>query len=103
LDGLLSTVWKAEVIISRVTDPTSTTLLSCSNCSTFYDGSPRIADGIADRLANYLHAAGRDHPQHPDRYGANLLIDQVGFTAHSMRAHRREPLQYPRPSGWEIS
>ncbi len=26
-------------------------------------------------------------------YNANLLIDQVSFTAHSLRAHRRKPLQ----------
>ena len=36
-----------------------------------------------------------DHPQPPDwaGYDANLLIDQISFTAHSLRAHRREPLQ----------
>jgi hypothetical protein len=28
-----------------------------------------------------------------DRYYADLLIDQVSFTAHSLRAHRREPLE----------
>ncbi|WP_204079748.1 hypothetical protein [Mycobacterium riyadhense] len=46
-------------------------------------------------LADYLHATGRDQPQPPDwaGYNANLLIDQVSFTAHSLRAHRRKPLQ----------
>jgi len=29
------------------------------------DGFLRRADGIADRLADYLHAIGRDHPQSP--------------------------------------
>ena len=33
------------------------------------DGFLRRADGIADRLANYLHATGRDHPQPPDPTG----------------------------------
>jgi hypothetical protein len=34
-------------------------------------------------------------PNSPDwtGYNANLLIDQVSFTAHSLRAHRRKPLQ----------
>ncbi len=59
------------------------------------DGFLRRADGIADQLADYLHATGRNHPQPPHQasYNANLLIDQVSFTAHSLRAHRREPLQ----------
>ena len=59
------------------------------------DGFLRRADGIADRLADYLHAIGRDHPQPPHwtGYNANLLIDQVSFTAHALRANRREPLQ----------
>ena len=59
------------------------------------DGFLRRADGIVDRLADYLHATGRDHPQPPNwaGYNANLLIDQVSFAAHSLRAHRREPLQ----------
>jgi hypothetical protein len=26
-------------------------------------------------------------------YDANLLIDQISFTAHNLRAHRRKPLQ----------
>lgn len=58
------------------------------------DGFLRRADGIADRLADYLHATGRDHPQPPHwaGYNANLLIDQVSFTAHALRANRREPL-----------
>ena len=51
------------------------------------DGFLRRADGIADNLANYLHATGRDHPQPPHwaGYNANLLIDQVSFTAHALR------------------
>jgi hypothetical protein len=42
-----------------------------------------------------LHTTGRDHPQPPDwvGYTANLLIDQVSFTAHALQAHRREPPQ----------
>jgi hypothetical protein len=57
------------------------------------DGFLRRADGITDRLADYLHATGRDRAQPPDwaSYDANLLIDQVSFTAHSLRAHRRKP------------
>ena len=59
------------------------------------DGFLRCGDGIADCLADYLHVSGRDQPQPPDwaGYNANLLIDLVSFTAHSLRAHRREPLQ----------
>ena len=59
------------------------------------DGFLRHADDIADRLADHLHATGRDHPQPPHGacYTANLLIDQISFTAHALRAHRREPLQ----------
>ncbi|UQX13636.1 hypothetical protein [Candidatus Mycobacterium methanotrophicum] len=62
---------------------------------TILDGFLRHADGIANRLADYLHATGRDRPQLPDgtAYNANLLIDQVSFTAHNLRAHRRKPLQ----------
>jgi hypothetical protein len=38
---------------------------------------------------------GRDHPQPPhwDSYDANLLIDEVSFTAHALRTHRQEPLE----------
>jgi hypothetical protein len=59
------------------------------------DGFLRRSDGIADRLADYLRATGRDHPQPPHRasYDANLLIDQVNFTAHALRAHRQQPLE----------
>jgi hypothetical protein len=59
------------------------------------DGFLRHADGVADRLAEYLHATGRDQPRPRDwaGYNANLLIDQVSFNAHSLRAHRRESLQ----------
>jgi hypothetical protein len=55
------------------------------------DGFLRRADGITDRLADYLHAIGRDHPQPPHwaGYTASLLIDQVSFSAHALRAHRR--------------
>jgi hypothetical protein len=47
-----------------------------------------------DRLADYLHTTGRDKPQPPDGTGhtANLLIDQVSFTAHALRVHRHKPL-----------
>jgi hypothetical protein len=59
------------------------------------DGFLRHAHDIANRLADYLHTTGRDHPQLPDgaSYNANLLIDQVSFTAHALRVHRREPLE----------
>lgn len=59
------------------------------------DGFLRYTDCIADHLANYLHTTGRDHPQPSNwaGYNANLLIDQVSFTAHSLRAHRRKPLR----------
>jgi hypothetical protein len=59
------------------------------------DGFLRRADGIADRLADYLRATGRDHPQPPHwaGYNANLLIDQVSFTAHALRANHRDPLE----------
>jgi len=59
------------------------------------DGFLRHTDGIADHLADYLHTTGRDQAQPPNwaGYNANLLIDQVDFTAHSLRAHRRKPLQ----------
>ena len=59
------------------------------------DGFLRHADGIADHLADYLHATGRDHPQPPHwaGYDANLLIDQVSFTTHALRVHRHKPLQ----------
>lgn len=58
------------------------------------DGFLRHADDIADRLADYLHATGRDHPQPPDgaSYGANLLIDQVSFTAHALHSPQTRPL-----------
>jgi hypothetical protein len=57
------------------------------------DGFLRHGDHIS-RLADYLHTTGRDKPQPPDwtGYTANLLIDQLSFTAHSLRLHRREPL-----------
>jgi hypothetical protein len=59
------------------------------------DGFLRHGDDIANRLTDYLHATGYDRPQPPDgtSYNANLLIDQLSFTAHNLRAHRRKPLQ----------
>jgi len=59
------------------------------------DGFLRHADDIADHLADYLHTTGRDQPNSPTgaSYNVNLLIDQLSFTAHALRAHRREPLQ----------
>jgi hypothetical protein len=59
------------------------------------DGFLRHTNDIADRLADYLHTTGRDHPQLPDgaSYNANLLIDQVSFTAHALHTHRQEPLE----------
>ena len=33
------------------------------------DGFLRRGDGIADRLADYLHATGRDHPRPPQLGG----------------------------------
>lgn len=58
------------------------------------DGFLRHTDTIADHLAQYLHATRRNHqPPNGARYDANLLIDQISFTAHSLRAHQREPLQ----------
>jgi hypothetical protein len=54
------------------------------------DGFLRRADDVANRLADYLHDT-----RHPYRtgYDANLLIDQVSFTAHALRANRRQPLE----------
>lgn len=59
------------------------------------DGFLRHTDGIAHHLADYLHATGRDHPQPPHwtAYNANLLIDQISFTAHALRANHQQPLQ----------
>ena len=56
------------------------------------DGFLRHTDGIADHLAHHLRASRPDHPE-STTYDANLLIDQISFTAHSLRAHRREPLR----------
>lgn len=48
-----------------------------------------------DLLAQHLHNIGSDHP----RYDAALLIDQISFTAHALRTHRRTAsssgLSYP--------
>ena len=61
------------------------------------DGFLRHTDGIADHLADYLHATGRDHPQppHGTAYNANLLIDQISFTAHALHANRYS--KHPSP------
>ena len=55
----------------------------------------RRADDIINRLADYLHATGRNHPHPPHwaSYDTNLLIDQVSFTAHALHAHRQQPLK----------
>jgi hypothetical protein len=57
------------------------------------DGFLRSGNGVADRLADYLHTTGHDRPHPPDRagYDANLVIDLVSFTAHALRAHRQGP------------
>jgi hypothetical protein len=59
------------------------------------DGFLRHPDDTADPLTDYLHTTGRDHPQPPHGacYTADLRIDQVSFTAHALRVHRRQPLQ----------
>lgn len=63
----------------------------------------RSGNGVADRLVDYL-AAVRDGRAHPPgglrcdadylrgqaRYDANLLIDEVSFAAHALRAHRAQ-------------
>jgi hypothetical protein len=56
------------------------------------DGFLRSGNGISDRLADYLHATGRDrsHPQDCAGYDANVVIDLVSFTSYGLR-HRREP------------
>ena len=53
------------------------------------DGFLRHGNAVGDRLADYLRATGRDHPQPPHwaGYNANLLIDQVSFTARALRIH----------------
>jgi hypothetical protein len=56
------------------------------------DGFLRSDNGVADHLADHLHAARHNHPHRTD-YDASLLIDQVSFTAHALRAHRQEPLE----------
>jgi hypothetical protein len=59
------------------------------------DGFLRLGDGIAGHLADYLRATGRDQPQPPNwaGYNANLLIDQISFTADNLRLHCRDPLK----------
>jgi hypothetical protein len=68
--------------------------LMCVGAQTI-DGFLRSRIGVADRLADYLHATGRDHPQPPDRagYDAGLVIDLVSFTARALRAHRQGPVR----------
>lgn len=61
-----------------------------STCST---GSSRHANTVGNYLADYLHATGCDQPRNRAGYDANLLIDQVSFTAHALRAHRQQPLK----------
>jgi hypothetical protein len=39
---------------------------------------------IPELLAQHLHDIGVDHPG----YDAALLIDQISFTAHALRAYR---------------
>ena len=56
------------------------------------DGFLRSGNGMAARLADHLHAARHNHP-HRTGYDANLIIDQVSFTAHALRAHRQQPLE----------
>ena len=59
------------------------------------DGFLRHTNTIGNYLADYLRATGRDHPQPPHQtsYDANLLIDQVSFTAHALRTRRQQPLE----------
>ena len=86
----------------QATTPISTTQLAdIAKLLDILDGFLRCGDDIANRLADYLHATGRDHPQPPDwaGYTANLLIDQVSFTAHSLRVHRHKPLQQTPATG----
>jgi hypothetical protein len=40
---------------------------------------------VPELLAEHLHDIGVDHPG----YDAALLIEQVSFTAHALRAYRR--------------
>jgi hypothetical protein len=56
------------------------------------DGFLRSDNGIADRLADHLHLARGHHPHHSG-YDANLLIDQVSFTAHNLATHLPNPLK----------
>ena len=39
---------------------------------------------VPELLARYVHDVGSDHPG----YDAALLIDQISFTAHALRAYR---------------
>ncbi len=81
---------------TQATTPINTTQLAdVAEILHLLDGFLRHADGVADHLTAYLHATGRDHPQPRNRisYDANLLIDQISFTAYALRAHRQQPLQ----------
>lgn len=51
------------------------------------------SDPVPEVLAAHLHTIGADHP----RYDAALLIDQVSFTAHALRSHRRTAASQCRP------
>ena len=67
----------------KATTPITTNQLAhIAELLALLDGFLRHTDGIADHLAHYLHVTRRD----PDRagYDANLLIDQVSFTAHAL-------------------
>lgn len=46
---------------------------------------------IAQHLAEHLHLTGQDRPDHPHHYDVGLLIDQISFTAHALRAGRHQP------------
>ena len=78
-----------------ITTINTTQLADIAELLDILDEFLRHADDIADRLADYLNTTGHDQPQLPDgaSYNANLLIDQLSFTAHSLRTHRRERLQ----------
>jgi hypothetical protein len=72
------------------------------------DGFLRSGNGVADRLADYLHTTGRDRPQPHDQannynYDANLVIDLVSFTAPRPERPPQEAatvIARSRRSGW---
>lgn len=70
------------------------------------DGFLRCGNGVTDRLTDYLHTSGRDHPRPQDQtsYDANLVIDLVSFTAHSLRGWRlasSEVNNNPQQTAWD--